>query len=38
MGINPCVVPAPGGRAVPAVEVFGRETGEVTLLISRWRG
>ena len=31
--INPCIIPAPGGRAVPAVEVFDRATGEVRLLI-----
>jgi hypothetical protein len=33
LGINPCILPAPGGRAVPAIEVFDRATGEVTLLV-----
>jgi hypothetical protein len=33
MTINPCILPAPGGRAVPAVEVFDRATGEVALHI-----
>lgn len=29
LGINPCVIPAPGGRAVPSVEVIDRRTRHV---------
>lgn len=29
--IIPCLIPAPGGRAIPSVEVFDREAGRMTL-------
>ena len=33
-GIIPCVIPDPGGRAVPNVEVIDLATGDTSLLIN----
>lgn len=33
LGINPCILPAPGGRAVPSVEVIDRSMGRIALLV-----